>query len=293
MQRYDVLVVGQGYTGLKVAKLAAERGLSVAAVEKMFPGGLIMSVNHLDCVPPGEEPSGPDLTAGLSIDAMDAGVEMLDGPVTGLAQDGGDWRVETEGDSHVAAHVVIASGARLRRLGVPGEEGFIGRGISECADCDGPLYHGKEAVVIGGGDSAFQEAVALTAYAAKVTLLMRGSTPRARAALVTAAEQNMAIEIRRDAPIAEIVGDDAGVTGVLLASGEIVPCAVVFPFVGLAPDVAYVPATVARDAAGALITGDDLRTALPGLWAVGAARSGYGGTLIHASADAERVVAAL
>jgi thioredoxin reductase (NADPH) len=157
------------------------------------------------------------------------------------------------------------------------------------------MYQGKDAVVIGGGDSAFQEAIALTAYAGKVTIVMRGSTPRARADLVEAAEQNPAITILRDTRVTEILGD-GGVTGVRLdgPDGEsVLPCPVVFAFVGLNPDVDYVPAEVERDAGGALVASDDLGTGLPGLWVIGAARSGYGGTLVDASAEAEKVVAAL
>ncbi len=296
MKRYDLIVIGQGYAGLKAAKLAAERGLSTGAVEKMFPGGLVMSINHLDPVPDGEEPSGPELTGSLAMANMDLGIEGVEGSVTSLARTGdGDWEVTTESGSLVARNVVVASGARLRKLGVPGEAELAGLGVSECADCDGPMYQGKEAVVIGGGDSAFQEAIALTAYASKVTIVMRGSTPRARPDLVEAVEQHPAIALVRDTRIVEIVGE-GGVTGVRVQApdGErVIPCLVVFAFVGLMPDVDFAPAEIGRDAAGALIANDELGTSLAGLWVIGAARSKFGGTLADASADAERVVAAL
>lgn len=297
MQRYDVIVIGQGYAGLKTALLSAQRGLSTAVAEKMFPGGLIMSINHLDPAPEGEEPSGAGLSADLSMAVMDVGVESLDGEVVALAQDGEGWLVETDAGRYAAANVVIASGARLKRLDVPGVEEFAGLGVSECADCDGPLYHGKAAVIVGGGDSAFQEAVALTSYCNQVTIVMRGAEPRARADLVAAVAAHSAITVLPSTEVTEIVGDASGVAGVRL-SGEGAPadsidCAVIFMFVGLAPDVAYLPEAVARDDDGAVIGDADGRTGLPGLWVVGAARSGFGGLLIDAAVDAQRLAAAL
>lgn len=134
-----------------------------------------------------------------------------------------------------------------------------------------------------------------TAYAGKVTIVMRGSTPRARADLVDAVEQNPVITVLRNTKVTEVVGD-SGVTGVRVEGpdGEaVLPCPVLFAFVGLEPDVDYMPAGIERDPAGALVAGADLGTSQPGLWVIGAARSGYGGTLTHASADAEKVVAAL
>jgi thioredoxin reductase (NADPH) len=237
------------------------------------------------------------LSAELSIQGMDAGVVSLDGEVTVLTQGADGWEVKTEGDRYSATNVVIASGARLRRLGIPGEEEFLGRGVSECADCDGPLYHGKAAVVVGGGDSAFQEAVALTSYCSAVTIAMRGTQPRARADLVNAVAAHPAITLLPETEVVEITGDASGMTGVHLAGAgapsPTLDCAVIFMFVGLAPDVAYVPADIARDAQGGILADESGRTGLPGLWVVGAARSGFGGMLDDAATDAQRLVASL
>jgi thioredoxin reductase (NADPH) len=295
MQKFDVLVIGQGYAGLKAAKLAAERGLSTATAEKMFPGGLVMSINHLDPVPAGEEPCGPELTGGLALSNMDLGIQGIDGAVQCLERRDDGWAVTTDSGACIASNVIIASGARLRKLGVPGEAELAGMGVSECADCDGPMYQGKEAVVVGGGDSAFQEALALTAYASKITLVMRGAAPRARADLVDAVAAHPAIEVLPNTQVTEILGD-RGVTGVRLRGPEgesVLDCMVVFAFVGLEPDVAFAPAEIGRDESGALMTGENLSAGLPGLWVIGAARSGFGGKLSDAAADAARVVAAL
>jgi thioredoxin reductase (NADPH) len=295
MQRFDVIFVGQGYAGLKAAKLAAERGLRVATIEKMFPGGLVMSINELWPAPEGEEHSGPDLTSGLAMINMDNGIENVSATVEAVSRGDDGWKVVTDDGTYEATTFVVASGARLRKLGVPGEEDYAGRGVSECADCDGPIFHNKEAVVIGGGDSAFQEAVALTLYASKVTILMRGETPRARQEFVDRVVANDKIVVLSGTQVCEVIGDGKAVTGVRTkdaGSEQIVPCSAIFAFVGLDPSVDFLPADVERDDVGAIVT-TDLQTSMPGLWAIGAARSGFGGLLSDGSVDAEKLVAAL
>jgi len=295
MQRFDVIVIGQGYAGLKAAQCAAERGLRVAAVEKMFPGGLIMSINHLWPAPEGEAQSGADLSSDLAMLNMDNGVENVSGTVESVSRGDDGWSVVTDAGTFEASAVVVASGARLRKIGVPGEDIYAGRGVSECADCDGPLYYGQEAVVIGGGDSAFQEALALTHYAARVTLVMRGDIPRARREFIDQVAANEKIELLSGTHVTEIVGDDKGVTGVRatgMDGDKIIPCSAVFTFAGLDPRVDFLPAEVALDASGAIVTAD-LESNIPGLWAIGAARSGFGGLLSDGADDAEQLVAAL
>ena len=295
MARFDVIFIGQGYAGLKAAKLAAERGLRVATVEKMFPGGLVMSINELWPVPAGEEHNGSELTSGLAMINMDSGVENVSAEVQSLSRGDDGWSVVTDDGTHEAGTVVVASGARLCKLGVPGEEEYAGRGVSACADCDGPLYFNKDAVVIGGGDSAFQEALALTLYASKVTLVMRGDAPRARQEFVDQVAANDKIELLSGTQASEFIGDDMGITGVRIVGpgGEqVVPCSAIFVFVGLDPNTCFLPAEVARDDAGAIVT-TGLQSSMPGLWAIGAARSGFGGLLADASADAEKLAAGL
>jgi thioredoxin reductase (NADPH) len=207
--------------------------------------------------------------------------------------DQGHWLVETEdGEDYAAAKVIVASGAHFRKLGIPGETELFGRGVSECADCDGPLYRGLEAVVVGGGDSAFQEASILSRFASKVTILMRGDAPRARLGLVEAAKSNPKIFLRPNTQITEVLGDETGVTGVRLLGDEVLPCAGAFVFVGLEANSGFLPAEVGRDAAGGVVTDDQLMSSAPGLYVIGAARSGFGGLLSDARVDAERAVAA-
>ncbi len=296
MSNYDVIVIGQGYAGLKAANLAAARDLRTATVEEMFAGGLVMSINELHPAPDGGEPCGPVITGDLAYANTENGIENISGSATSLQREGGLWRVDTDAGVHTAANVIIASGARLKTLGVPGEAELTGLGVSHCADCDGPMYMNKEGVIIGGGDSAFQEAVALAAYVSKVTIIMRGPASRARPDLIDAVARHPKIVVLPNTTVTAILGTaETGVTGVSLSGeheGE-APCSVIFVFVGLQPNTDFLPDEVARDESGAVVTTDNLQTNLPGLWAIGHARSGFGGLLSQASSEAARVVAAL
>jgi thioredoxin reductase (NADPH) len=299
MESYDVIVIGQGYAGLTAAKLAAERGLRIANFEAECMGGLILNMNELDPLPEGAEHSGAELASNLALQNVEHGVVPISDAVTAVERnDDGVWLVKSDSELYAARHVVVASGARLRKLGVPGEEEYFGQGVSECADCDGPLFQDMDTVVVGGGDSAFQEALALAQFASRVTIVMRGTAPRARADL----QQRVAghpklVQLTSTKVLAILGAPGKGVHGVRIqtagAGESTLSAAGVFVFIGLEPNTAFLPEGVSRDPAGTLITTDQCATALPGLWAIGAVRSGYGGMLTDAAADAERVVAAL
>ena len=144
-QHFDVIVIGQGIAGLTAAKQARQQGVSVACIEEQMFGGLVININELDGAIEG---SGTDLASNLMLEASEAGVEMLSECVTGIDTAGGRLIVSTDQGSHNAAAVVIASGAKLRKLGVPGEAEFEYRGVASCADCDGPMYQEADVVVV-------------------------------------------------------------------------------------------------------------------------------------------------
>jgi thioredoxin reductase (NADPH) len=299
MDKFDVIVIGQGFAGLTAARLAIQRGLRTANFEAALFGGLIINLNELDPVPEGAEHSGAELASNLAMSNMDKGVVTVSEAAATVERGAdGSWLVKTDSDAYAARHVVVASGARLRKLGVPGEAEFFGQGVSECADCDGPMFNGMETVVVGGGDSAFQEAIALSQFASKVTMVMRGAAPRARAELIEHAAANPKLVRLINTRIVAINGvPGKGVESVSIASAgqgeKTLATSGVFAFIGLEPNTGFLSAEVQRDAAGALITSEQCATALPGLWAIGAVRSGYGGLLTDAAADAERAIAAL
>jgi thioredoxin reductase (NADPH) len=298
MDKFDAIIIGQGFAGLSAARLAAQRGLRTANFEGEMTGGLIINVNELDPLPAGAEHSGAELASNIAMLNLDNGVESVSDAVVGMVCEGSGWSVKTANGTYGARHVVVASGARLRKLNVPGEENFFGQGVSVCADCDGPLFSDQETVVVGGGDSAYQEAVTLAQYARKVTLLLRSDVPRARPELVARAVENPRISLLTGTRVLEVVGEPGkGVDGVRIASNghgeQTLTCTGVFVFIGLEPNTAFLPAEVQRDPSGALVVSPQCATNLPGLWAIGAVRAGFGGLLTDAAADAERVIAAL
>ena len=283
---YDVIVIGAGITGLTAAKLAAQSGLRTANIEALMFGGLVVNINELDGETSG---SGTDLASNLMMEISDLGVENLSETVTGIARDGNQLSVATDAGTHRARAVVIASGAKLRRLGIPGEAEFEYKGVSQCADCDGPMYKDEEVVVAGGGDSALQEALVLAEFCKRVHLVHRGAKFRARQHLVDALAAHANIVPVWSSVAEEILGgkmvEKVRVRNVADNTTREIPCAGFFAYVGLQPNCDFVPAEIARDANGCLVTNASLQTAGPGVYAAGAVRAGYGGLLTHAMAE--------
>lgn len=285
-KNFDLLIVGAGVTGMSAARHAARNGLSVAILEAQFFGGLIVNINHLDGEPSG---SGTDLAMELMSEACDQGAEHIAATVSSIEVDAEGLAAASDDGTHRARAILIASGARLKRLGIPGEAELEDKGVSRCADCDGPLYSGQDVVVVGGGDSALQEALALAGFVRQVHLMHRGASFRARPHLVDrlAAQANISVHWRTR--VEAILGTDA-VEAVRLrtddgAASSDLACSGFFAYIGLEPVSPVLPATAQRDALGHLLTDAQFQTGLPGLFAAGAVRAGYGGLLTHAAAE--------
>ncbi|HYC46280.1 MAG TPA: FAD-dependent oxidoreductase [Burkholderiales bacterium] len=290
---YNVIVIGEGVSGLAAAGEAAKAGLKVASIEQQLFGGLVINVNELEPAPPGRPTSGAELAAEMMQQNGEAGVTSMPETVTGVRAVGDCVEVVTESGSHTARHVIVASGARLKKLGIPGESEFEGRGVSQCADCDGPMYQNEDAIVVGGGDSAFQEALVLAQYCRRVILVHRGDTFRASPHFVEQVKANGKVTIIRKATLDAILGGKmVEKARVRHTDGRIeeLPCAGVFAYIGLAPNAEFLPHEVERDDYGFVRTNDAFATAAPRISAIGAVRSGFGGTLEHALDEAKRAV---
>jgi len=286
MANFDVIVIGAGITGLTAAKAAVQSGLKTASIEALMFGGLVVNINELDGETTG---SGTDFASNLMMEISELGVENLSETVSAIARDGNQLSVTTDAGTHKARAVIIASGAKLKRVGIPGEAEFEYKGVSQCADCDGPMYKDEEVVVVGGGDSALQEALVLAEFAKRVHLVHRGAKFDARQHLVDAIKKHENIRPVWNS-VAEAILGDAMVQKVRVrntadnATSEI-PCAGFFAYIGLQPSIEFAPAELARDAEGFLVTDTNLGTKMPGVFAAGAVRAGYGGLLTHAIAD--------
>ncbi|MDA1097755.1 MAG: FAD-dependent oxidoreductase [Proteobacteria bacterium] len=287
---HQVIVIGAGVAGMAAATEAARCGLKTALFDDGLLGGLITNVGAVHGHPGLNQTTGADLVNTMLGEALEAEVDYQPGAVTELVALNDYWSLP--GNGVTARRVILATGAGLRTLGVPGEAQLTGRGVSQCAFCDGGLYRGKDVAVVGGGDGAFQEALHLAQLCANVTMILRGRKPRARPTFVRAAADLGNMHFRWLTEVREIVGDE-GVDAVRLFEQdgdgeEMLPIAAIFPFIGLVPRTALAPAHAERDNEGGLIVDADMQTDQPGLYAIGAARAGHGGQVAHAIADAKR-----
>ncbi len=288
----DVVVIGEGVAGLSVTLELAKKGLRVAVFEGYTFGGLVLTINQLDPHPQGELSSGADFASNFLMEIMDLEVERYTEFVTSIEPAATGYLVRSDTMELNTKHVVIASGAKLKSLGIPGEIEFEGRGVSHCADCDGAFFIGSNVVVIGGGDSAMQEALILAEYAKQVTMLIRGNTLGGNAVLRSKVLATENIEQHYQTTVVEILGDQ-GVHSVITQSSTdqsqtTLVCQGVFPFIGLEPNTQFLPKDIQLDSQGRVWTNDQLSTSLPNIWAIGAVRGGNG-LLSDALEDARRV----
>jgi len=289
---YDLIVIGEGVSGLACAGHARRAGLSVATFESNLFGGLVLNVNELDGYPGAE--SGTNLASELMQANSDAGVASIQEEVTAVSSAGGGFEIAA-GGVYGARQVVIASGARLRKLGVPGEREFEGRGVSSCADCDAPMFQDEEVVVVGGGDSALQEALVLAKFCRKVHVVHRGDRLRAQKYLEERADADPKISFMWKTTVEAILGGKMVEKVRVRRNGntEEIAAAGVFAYVGLEPNAACAPSGSRRDGHGHLVANDALETSTPGVWAIGAVRAGYSGLLRDAVIEAQRVAEAV
>lgn len=278
MESYDLVIVGAGAAGLGAAQYGARANLKTLVIEEMAHGGQALLIDKLENYPGIPEPvDGYTWSETMRTQAVDFGAAVMSSSVASVRKDGERFVVET-GDGPIAAKaVVIATGAKHRHLGAKGEEEFAGRGVSYCATCDGPFFRGKRMIVVGGGDSACDEAMFLSKLADKVVMVHRKDRFRAQKAVAARVLSNPKIEVRFETVLDEIKGTKAVEAAVLrnLRSGEVeeVPTSAVFVFVGSIPQVDALPPEVVKDDSGSIVTNDRMETSVPGLFAAGDVRA--------------------
>ncbi len=288
-QNYDVIIIGGGMAGLTAGIYAARHGLSTAIVEEMMAGAQIINLERIENYPGFPQGiAGYELGPATQEQAMNAGVAMLMDTATNITIDGDYLQITGDGgDSYRGKAVIMAAGSSLRTLGIPGEEEFNGRGVSHCATCDGPMYMGQTVAVVGGGDSAADEALTLTEYADRVILFHRSDELDAQSVLRERIAASAKIEVRYNAEVVEILGEDA-VTGVRVrsADGEIVETLHgLFVYVGLDPNSAAVADLVPLDNSGHIPVGLTMETPQPGLFAAGDIRQQSASQLVASAGD--------
>lgn len=290
MSDYDVIIIGSGVAGLTAGLFAARHGLSTLVMESNIPGGHLISIEKIEDYPgfPDGIP-GYDLCPNLQRQAGDHGAEFERTEVIGLEAVDRFWSVIGEDQRHRAKAVIVATGSTLKNLGVPGEERLSGRGVSHCASCDGPLYSGQTVGVVGGGDSALQEALTLANYAERVLLFHGDENFTAQQTYQQRVLTNVKITPRNRTVIEEILGDET-VNGVRVrdrASGDIaeLDLAGLFVYVGLQPRTALLRGLVKLSASGHVPTDISMQTERPGLYAVGDIRQDSAAQAITSAGD--------
>jgi thioredoxin reductase (NADPH) len=276
---YDVVVIGGGLAGLTAALTSARLGRRTALLTGGVLGGQLVSIDKIEGVPgfPGGVP-GYDLCPMAHEQADSAGVECLMAGCEQLTAQGDCWALTSDGSSMIARAVVIATGTALAKLGVPGEERLFGKGVSECASCDAPLLRDKVAVVVGGGDSAMQEALTLGEHVAKVVMLERGGVLSGQASYRDRIGEHGKIEVRLGSTVSEIIGDQSvsqvRVKDVSTDAESDLATAAVFACVGLVPNTKLFRGLLPVDATGRVCVDVALRTAAKGICAAGNVRQG-------------------
>ena len=290
---YDIIIVGGGAAGLTAGIYTCRAGLKTLMLERLMPGGQIINAESIENFPGfSDGVSGAEIGPLMQQQAMKHGLEIQLGEVDELTQDGENWRVSAWGEQHIGKAVIIAGGSTLRKLGVPGEEEFYGAGVSYCATCDGGFFMNQIVGVVGGGDSALDEALVLTEYASKVIVFHRGDGFTGQKVLQERVLSNPKIEVRRNTTVGEILGDGQveGVAIVDEKSGETsrLDLSGVFIYIGLDPNTEYLRDVLPLDNGGHIPTDIWMTTPARGVFAAGDIRQNSAAQLVSAAATGRR-----
>ena len=277
-ERFDVIIVGAGPAGLAAGLYAARMNLRAVLLDQGPPGGQLLNTELIEDYPGFESILGSDLAIKMAEHARNFGLDIREfEPVRDIDLEGTHTKVVTleSGSELRAPAVILAAGGLPRKLQVPGELEFAGRGVSYCAVCDGAFFRGQELAVVGGGDAALEEGDFLTRYASKVTILHRRDQFRAQPILQSRVRANPKVQFALNAQVREIHGDEkvSGLRYVQEGAEKELPLGGVFIFVGFLPNSQLLKPHVEHEAAGYLVTDRNMQTSIPGIWAVGDVRA--------------------
>ena len=276
---YDIIIVGGGPAGLTAAVYALRAGKTVLVIEKNAFGGQIAYSPKVENIPGTIQISGAEFADKLTEQAMNLGADVELETVTGIVNEGERKIVTTEeGNSFSAKAVILALGVKHRTLGLPGEEELIGKGISFCAVCDGAFYTGQEVAMIGGGNSALQEALLLSEVCKKVTIVQNLAFFTGEQKLADALAKKDNVEILFSTVVSSYISENGNLTGLCLhndATGEDTQISVngAFLAVGLVPENDAFSGLAQLDERGYFASGEGCRTNTPGVFVAGDCRA--------------------
>ena len=277
MKSYDVIIIGGGPAGLTAGIYTTRLGLNTLLIEKLLPGGQAILTDLIENYPGFPDTiSGPQLMQNIQKQAVNFGLKIVSEEVKGITKKNNKHIVKTDQKEHEAFAVIIATGAQPQKLNIPGENLFISKGVSYCGTCDGPLFRGKEIVVIGGGDAAIEEALFLTKFAKKVTVIHRRNELRSAKILQERAFTNKKIDFIWNSVPEEIMGEKKveriQIKNVKTNQTQIINTDGVFIFIGTKPDTEFIKEIVKRDEEGYIITDENMLSSCEGIYACGDVR---------------------
>ena len=276
--KYDVIVIGAGPGGMTAALYASRANLKVAMLDRGVYGGQMNNTAEVENYTGFKSILGPDLAEQMYQSSIQFGADFVYGNVEKVTVDeDGIKHVKTDSGELEAPAIVIATGSQYRKLGIPGEDEYSGKGVSYCAVCDGAFYRGKNVTTVGGGDSAVEESEYLAKLVNNVNIVHRRDQLRAQKILQDRAFANDKIGFTWNTIVTEIVGDGKKVTGVKTHNKEtnedrLVPTDGVFIYIGNVPMTEPFKDLAITDEQGWVITDDEMKTSVPGVFAVGDVR---------------------
>ncbi|MBQ2998127.1 MAG: thioredoxin-disulfide reductase [Oscillospiraceae bacterium] len=286
---YDIIIIGAGTAGLTAAIYGQRAGLSCKVFEKYAPGGQIVNSPSIENYPGMYGVSGYDYSIALLEQAQKLGAEVEFAEVTGVDFSGKTKKVVTSAEDFEAKAVIIANGAARRKIGCKGEEEFEGRGVSYCATCDGAFFRGKTVAVVGGGESAFEEAEYLAEICDKVYLIHRRDVFTAAKTAVDSLLKKKNVTLLTNSVIEEIKGENAVSSAVIKnranQSKVEVPLSAVFVAIGLVPENGLYKDVLTLDEYGYFDAAEDCKTNIEGVFAAGDTRKKQLRQLVTAASD--------
>lgn len=275
---FDLVIIGGGPAGLTAGLYAARARLKTLLLEGNLPGGQVLITDWVENYPGYPDGvTGIDLVLGMTDQAKRFGLEMETLKVESIGQDG-PVKVVTAGERTIRAWaVIIATGASPKKLGVPGEDQFFGKGISSCATCDAPFYRDRVVAAVGGGDTAVQESIFLTKFASKVYLIHRRDKFRAEKILQERALASERIEVIWDTVVTGVSGlthvENIHILNVKTGEGRTLRADAFFVWIGILPNADFLGDDIHRDDFGFILTDSHMATSVPGIFAAGDVRA--------------------
>ncbi|WP_268912832.1 thioredoxin-disulfide reductase [Lentilactobacillus sp. SPB1-3] len=274
---YDVVVIGAGPGGMTAALYASRANLSVAMIDRGIYGGQMNNTAEIENYPGFKSIMGPDLAQQMYDGSINFGAEYVYGAVEEIVDNGDTKTIKTDSEEIEAKVVIIGTGSEYKKLGVPGEKEYGGKGVSYCAVCDGAFFKNKDVVVVGGGDSAIEEGSYLSGIVNNVKVIHRRDTLRAQKIIQDRAFKNEKMDFVWNTNVVEVLGDGSKVTGVKVRNNQtneesVVETSGVFIYVGLLPMTEPFKSLNITDVSGWIITNDKMETSVPGIYAIGDVR---------------------